>query len=153
MARWVKSLIEGARGNEAESGPLKPALVRELFSAQTVIPLPDPLPGLGALHPHFLSYGLGISLRDYRGYKVATHTGGLRGMVSRVFVVPDAKLGVVVLTNQESGEARYALAYRLLDAGLGAPVTDWISAFPEANKKDEARTEPALSRQSQSRAN
>ncbi|HEU0092842.1 MAG TPA: DUF3471 domain-containing protein, partial [Vicinamibacteria bacterium] len=86
----------------------------------------------------FLAYGLGFNLRDYHGRKLVTHTGGLSGMVSRVALVPEEHLGVVVLTNQESEGGRDAIAYRVLDAFLGAPATDWIPAFKEAERVDEA---------------
>jgi len=89
------------------------------------------------LKPRFLSYGLGFNLTDYRGRKLVTHTGGLSGMVSRVALVPEEGLAVVVLTNQESGGGRDAIAYRLLDAFLGAPPTDWIPAFAEAERRGE----------------
>ena len=36
------------------------------------------------------------------------------------------------MTNQESGGGRDAIAYRVLDAFLGAPATDWTPAFREA---------------------
>ena len=92
---------------------------------------------MAALNPRFLSYGLGFSLRDYRGRKLVTHTGGLSGMVSRVALVPEEGLAIVVLTNQESSAGRDAIAYRVLDAFLGAPATDWIPAFKEAARLDE----------------
>jgi hypothetical protein len=73
-------------------------------------------------------------------------------MVSRVILVPEERLGIAVLTNQESGEARDALAYRLLDAGLGAPATDWIPAYRMAREAEVARTKAAVERQSAARA-
>jgi hypothetical protein len=60
---------------------------------------------------------------------MATHTGGLPGMVSRLLLIPEEDLGVVVLTNQESGPGRDALAYGLLDRARGkASGVDWIRA-------------------------
>jgi len=58
-------------------------------------------------------------------------------MVSRVALVPEEGLAIVVLTNQESGGGRDAIAYHLLDAYLGAPPTDWIPAFADAERRDE----------------
>jgi hypothetical protein len=81
-----------------------------------------------------------------------THTGGLPGYVSRVMMLPEAQLGVAVLTNQESGEAFDAIAYHVVDHYLEAvpepvlaarnnpstqvmkpsparPATDWIAAY------------------------
>jgi hypothetical protein len=54
--------------------------------------------------------------------------------VSKVVLVPELKLGVVVLTNQESGAAFQAVSWRVLDAYLGAPATDWVAAYVEAVK-------------------
>jgi CubicO group peptidase (beta-lactamase class C family) len=144
MARWGAALLEaGARSGAA--GPtrvLTPRLVQEMWSAQTVMPIADVPPSLAALKPRFLAYGLGFTVRDYRGRKMVTHTGGLSGMVSRVALVPEENLAVVVLTNQEASGGRDAIAYRVLDVFLGAPATDWAPAFREAARvaADKART-------------
>jgi CubicO group peptidase (beta-lactamase class C family) len=138
MARWVTALLEAGASSTAAASALTPRLVQELWTAQTIMPITEPAAPLSALRPRFLAYGLGFNLRDYHGRKLVTHTGGLAGMVSRVALVPEEHLGVVVLTNQESGAGRDAIAYRILDAFLGAPATDWIPAFKEAERLDEA---------------
>ena len=136
MARWVTALLQ-AGSPAAPAAGLTPRLVQELWNAHTLMPIAEPASSLTALKPRFLSYGLGFSLRDYRGRKLVTHTGGLSGMVSRVALVPEEGLAIVVLTNQESGGGRDAIAYHLLDAFLGAPPMDWIPAFAEAERRDE----------------
>jgi CubicO group peptidase (beta-lactamase class C family) len=73
---------------------------------------------------HFRGYGLGWSLMDYRGHLVASHGGGYDGMFSRVVLVPEADLGVVVLTNSMTGIST-PLTYRVLDAFLGGDEVDW----------------------------
>ena len=45
----------------------------------------------------------------------STHTGGLPGYVSKVAMVPDARLGVAILTNQESDAAFEAIVNRIMD--------------------------------------
>ena len=55
----------------------------------TPIPIGDPPPELAALRPNFNGYALGFGVRDYRGRKALTHTGGLPGYVSRVAMIPD----------------------------------------------------------------
>ena len=94
------------------------------------IPLPtgNPPPAFAALRANFAAYGLGWFLRDYRGYKIVYHDGGLAGMLSRAFMVPDKKLGVVVLTNGETS-AYQALAWYVLDYYLDAPKTDWVARY------------------------
>ncbi|MGA2132293.1 MAG: hypothetical protein ABSH50_08380 [Bryobacteraceae bacterium] len=43
------------------------------------------------------------------------HAGGLPGYVSQVTLIPDMKLGVVVLTNQEAGGMFTSVTYRAVD--------------------------------------
>jgi hypothetical protein len=58
-------------------------------------------------------------------------------------MVPELGLGITVLTNQESGEAFDAIAFRILDDYLGAPSFDWIDAFRKAHDRIAARTRDA----------
>ena len=118
---------------------------REMWSAQTVLPLSEPSKPLAALHPNFAAYGLGWSLRDYRGHKLVTHTGGLPGYVSRVLLVPSLNLGIAVLTNQEARGGFEAPTFAILDAYLGAPRTDWVAAFKAADEEKTKKAELAVS--------
>jgi CubicO group peptidase (beta-lactamase class C family) len=72
----------------------------------------------------FAGYGLGWGLRDYRGHLKVSHTGGYDGMISSVSMLPDQKLGIVVLTNGLKAPIN-ALAHYTFDAFLGRPETDW----------------------------
>ena len=45
--------------------------------------------GAGADAANFHGYALGFDIRDYRGQKLVTHTGGLPGYVSRVAMLPE----------------------------------------------------------------
>ena len=45
------------------------------------------------------AYGIGWSMYDYEGYQVINHAGGHWGFASKTSVLPDLKLGVVVMTN------------------------------------------------------
>ena len=112
---------------------------REMWSAQTITPQSDPPPHLSALRSNFSAYGLGWGLTEYRGLKTVSHTGGLMGYVSRVTLVPDLNLGVVILTNQQSGGAFQSLTYRILDHYMNAPATDWIAAFKKSEEMGLAR--------------
>jgi CubicO group peptidase (beta-lactamase class C family) len=144
LARWVGMLLEcGTDGPPAEPARclLQEASIRELWSAQTVRSTKTPKP-LAALEPHLAAYGLGFGLSDYHGRKIVTHTGGLPGYVSRITLVPEERLGIVVLTNQESGPAFQSVTQHVLDGFLGAPdpPVDWIEAFAAA---EEARAAEA----------
>jgi hypothetical protein len=96
------------------------------------MPIGTSRPGLEPARPDFLFYALGLNVRDYRGRRVLTHTGGLPGYVSRVLWVPDLRLGIAVLTNQESGAAFDALTNSIVDGYLGGGDTDWFAAYRRA---------------------
>ncbi|MHB1329120.1 MAG: serine hydrolase domain-containing protein, partial [Gemmatimonadales bacterium] len=45
------------------------------------------------------AYGLGWVVTSYRGARVAWHNGGIDGMLSEMWTLPDAQVGIIVLTN------------------------------------------------------
>ena len=74
------------------------------------------------LYPmHFQGYGLGIFVGDYNGKQIYWHTGGASGMVSNVCFVPEEKLGIAILTNNDNQNFFEALRYQILDAYLNVP--------------------------------
>src|SRR5262249_48745852 len=120
-----------------------------MWSAQTPIAVGNP--PLSALRSNFSAYGLGWGLNDYRGHKVVSHSGGLAGMVSRVRMVPDLKLGIVVLTNQEAGGAMEAISYHIIDYYLNAPGVDWIAGFRSVAEQRMAQAKEVEKNQSAAR--
>ncbi|UCC72823.1 MAG: serine hydrolase [Gemmatimonadota bacterium] len=89
---------------------------------------------------HFRGYGLGWGLMDYQGRKVMSHGGGYDGMFSRVALVPEERLGVVILTNGMTS-LQTALTYKILDAYLGGEDRDWTAEFVE--RAEQSRREAA----------
>ncbi len=151
MAKWVITQLNEGAINGENHRLFSRRQSREMWSAQTPIPVGDPPPPLSALRANFSAYGLGWALTDYRGHKVVSHSGGLPGMVSRVRMIPDLKLGVVTLTNQEVGGAMEAISYHVIDHYLNAPATDWISAFRSVAEQQLARAKEVEKRQSAAR--
>lgn len=131
MAKWVNVLLAG--GALPDGSRLFSAVTwRNLSTLVTPMPVSSspPLPEFAPLQRNFNGYALGLGVCDYRGRKMLTHTGGLPGYVSMVSMIPNEKLGVVVLTNQESGAAFSALTYHVLDYYMNAtPPTDWLAAY------------------------
>ena len=139
LSRWMLAQLERGvvPGTEGKKRLFSEEQSREMWAAQMVLPIREPSKALAATRANFAAYGLGWSLRDYRGYKLVGHTGGLPGYVSRVVLVPELRLGIAVLTNQEARGGFEAPTWTLLDAYLGAPSTDWVAAF----KADDAERE------------
>jgi hypothetical protein len=75
-----------------------------------------------------------------------SHSGGLPGYVSRVTLVPEERLGIVVLTNQESTGAYDALVQQLVDFYLGAPPFDWPAAYRRHEAEQRAAAEAAVAK-------
>lgn len=67
---------------------------------------------------HFTAAGLGWFVNDYQGYKTVYHGGGHEGMNSRTVLVPEQKLGIVILTNSMSS-IMSPLANYTIDQFLG----------------------------------
>ena len=142
MAKWL--IVQLAEGRLADGTTLlQPSTARELTTLVTPIPFGPGAPELRDVRPEFNGYGLGFFLRDYRGKKLVTHTGGLPGYVSKVAMIPEAHLGVAVLTNQESGAAFDSIVNHVLDAYLGAPSKDWIAAYQAIEQRANAQTSAA----------
>ena len=66
---------------------------------------------------HFKGYALGWQVFDYCGKKIVTHNGGADGMISQTVLIPELKIGFVILTNATSG-LYYPNLYKTLDVLL-----------------------------------
>jgi CubicO group peptidase (beta-lactamase class C family) len=135
MAKWIQLQLNRGKFPGSDARLFSEAQSREMWSAQTILPTNDTPEPLAGLKPNFASYGLGWALRDYRGRKLVGHTGGVAGFVSRVMLVPEESLGVVILTNAESGGAFDSILFHVLDHYFHAPRTDWVAAFKTADEQ------------------
>lgn len=132
VAKWLIAQLDSGRTGSARLWSQRAQ--RTLWTGVTPMPFGVPTGPLGAVAPQFRLYALGFDVQDYRGIKIATHTGGLPGYVSEVTFVPSLKLGIAVFTNQESGAAFRSVSYRVLDHFMGAAPTDWRAVFDSLEK-------------------
>jgi len=143
MSRWIR--LQLRRGELADGSRLFSAEVsRTMWSAHTSIQISEQgrkrYPST-----HFRAYGLGWGLMDFLGHKIVTHSGGFDGMFSRVALVPEENLGLVVLSNSMTGLPT-ALMYRILDAFLGDELRDWSSTALIAHEQSLQRREERVER-------
>jgi CubicO group peptidase (beta-lactamase class C family) len=138
MAKWAMVQLDSGRVADG-SRLFSPATTRQLWSLVTPMPIGNPPPELEHLRANFNGYALGFIARDYRGKKMLSHTGGLPGYLSMVTLIPELKLGVVVLTNQESGNAFQSITYRLLDHFMGAPPVDYPAILKRLEVRQQER--------------
>lgn len=128
MANWVR--LHLGEGEFEGQRVLSTEVVAEMQTPQTIQRLEGPMK---QIHPdsHFLAYGFGWSLYDYHGRKIVEHGGAIDGMRALVAMMPEGKLGMVVLTNRGGSLLPAALMYRVFDAYLGNPEHDWSTEMLE----------------------
>lgn len=106
----------------------------EMWQLQTIIPVITKAP----YNTHFSGYGLGWFLSDVKGYKQVGHTGGLEGIVTQITLLPELNLGIIVLTNQQSGAAFSAITNTIKDSYLGIQSEDYVTKYSTSLKENEA---------------
>jgi len=104
-----------------------------------------------AVNPsHFSAYGLGIFETDFNGRQVYTHTGGADGFVTNTCFVPEEKLAITILTNNDNQNFFELLRYQLLDAYLAMPFVNRskkaLNNFREEQSKLVQKTEALQAR-------
>lgn len=151
MARWALLQLNHGKVPSTDKQLFSEKQSRELWSPQTIVPINDPPAPLRALKTNFAAYGLGWFLRDYHGRKLVGHTGGVAGFVSRVMLVPEENLGVVVLTNAEQSGAFDSVLYHILDSYFGVPTSDWISDFKSAADEEQKKADEVMKKQAAAR--
>lgn len=141
--RWMRTQLNGGMLDDKRIVP--GAVLRETHTPQNLI---RPIPARNrALFPssHFFAYGLGWFLQDYHGRIVLSHGGGMDGMLSLTVLLPEEKLGVVVLTNYDEQDLYRAIPYRVVDAYLDVEPRDWSGELLEERRRRLAREKAAES--------
>lgn len=139
MARWlIVQLQSGALPGDSRRRLFSEATAREMHSPQVAGAASGWPDYLAPLRSDFAALGLGWRLSSYRGYKLVSHDGALPGFLARVMMIPERKLGVVVLENSMSGVMQ-PVSQLLLDRMLNVqPPFDWLAGF---QKLEQLRSE------------
>jgi CubicO group peptidase (beta-lactamase class C family) len=142
MAKWTKMQLSIGDPKGAGTAPhlISEAAQHRMWSMLIPIDIePQPTPELKAVQPQFLGYGEGWYLSDYQGHRMVWHGGEFPGTVSLLTLLPELHLGIVVLTNQESGNVLDAITLHVLDEYLQNPRTDWLKAYLAVEKLTQSR--------------
>jgi CubicO group peptidase (beta-lactamase class C family) len=132
LSKWVIAQLDSGK---YDSGRLFSAKRHaDMWTPQTILPLRNIKP----YKTFFKNYGLGWQLADINGHLQVSHTGGLEGIVTQVTMFPETKLGIIVLTNQQSGAAFNAISNTIKDRYLGIQNPDHVAALSaEARQKED----------------
>jgi len=138
ISKWmIMQLQNGKYGSEKQYQLFSKKEQDEMWQLQTIIPTSTKVP----YNTHFYGYGLGWFLSDVKGYKLVTHTGGLDGIVTQTTLFPELNLGIVVLTNQQSGAAFTAITNTIKDSYLGIPYSNYIEIYSKREKDNIAEAD------------
>lgn len=133
MVRWLqvqlsseKTLVQPATLNEMHSIQIGDPSVRHFGYPEDLI--------------YNFGYGFGWVLGTYKGHYYAWHNGGIDGFISNVSLLPQDKIGVIVLSNS-STDGHYIvniICNSILDQLLHSGATDWVAKL--GKKREEIKT-------------
>ena len=135
MIKWVRFQL--AQGKVGGKSLVSPSALGETHTAQMVIPVGADSRQTNP-YTHMSAYGMGWFLQDYRGRQLDQHGGNIDGMSAMVALMPEEKIGMVILTNANGSPMPTIALYRALDALLGQPPRDWSGAFQKGAEKARA---------------
>ena len=118
MGRWLLARLGRAS--------LSPQLLATLHA-----PAAPPVGALPFPELHDLGYALGNQAYSYRGHRLQLHGGSQLGFASQVAVLPEAQVGVSVLTNTFGSRLPLALALTLVDHLLELEPIPWGERLAE----------------------
>jgi CubicO group peptidase (beta-lactamase class C family) len=155
MAQWLRMLL--AQGTFEGKSVVKADTIAEVLKPQMLLANIG-YPAARQAQPHFYAYGLGWFLQDYKGRLLAMHTGSLYGANALAAIVPEERLGLVILINAGPVEFRHAFMYDVVDRFLGSRDKDWnadllklyggLYAEEDAERAESLRKRPAKTKPS-----
>jgi CubicO group peptidase (beta-lactamase class C family) len=137
MSQWIRLMLGGGtfEGKQIVSARGFNDIVRKQISVGDSLPFAD------------ANYGLGWLMSDRNGHPLIFHPGGVPGFNAMVEVVPDQRLGFVVLVNAGSGLDE-AITDLVFDIMVGKPESPTVNAGSEPQgeaAKNAATAGPATS--------
>ena len=117
VANWI--IMQLNRGKFKDKEIFSRAVLDKTLIPRNAIKIPAYNPN-NPVKRHFLTYGLGWFMQDYRGKLLVEHSGGYDGMVSRTSFMPEIGAGLVILTNTDDNNIITTLMNQIYDYYLGA---------------------------------
>lgn len=131
LSNWL--ILQMNEGKSNDKTIFSKEVHHDMWTSQTILPQRNAYPYTS----NFKTYGLGWQLMDVNGHLQVSHTGGLDGIVTQTIMIPDIKLGIIVLTNQQSGAAFSTISNTIKDSYLGFPKFDHLAYLSQERKSKE----------------
>ncbi|KAK1232777.1 hypothetical protein PQX77_004102 [Marasmius sp. AFHP31] len=131
-ATWLQVLLLEGKDPRTGEEVVPGDVIRKIASGVTV----------WKTEPSFLElspvvYGGGQGRGVYRGHNFIEHGGGAPGYRTQMIRLPDSKLGVAVLSNDDDHGFSFmgVIKYQIIDAALGLPAIDWDTRYKDMVQK------------------
>lgn len=139
MARWLRFQIN--RGELEGKRLISERSMEEMHSPQIIFPTTAAM-RRARLVETVAAYGLGWQVMDFRGRKLLWHSGNADGMPSYMAILPDQRIGVVVLVNSWIAPTLHgAIVSRVFDTLLGLEPRDFSGEALPGVRAQRAREE------------
>lgn len=125
MTNWLKVHMNNGQFDEQRLIGIEN--LREMQKPQIIYPTDGINEAL--LGDAINTYGMGWFIDSYKNHKLIHHSGGVEGHTLIIGFLPQANIGVIVLTNLASNPLKDALFYECLDCATGVLDTDWNAKF------------------------
>nr|WP_294794463.1 serine hydrolase domain-containing protein [uncultured Mucilaginibacter sp.] len=132
MSKWVMALLNNGKVGARQIIPA--AAIAATRAPQDVVGMVRRLSG----KTDYSLYGLGWHLEDYAGHNLVMHDGGVTGYVSSVALVPEERLGIIILTNTDQNDLYEALKWELIDVFLKLPFRNYSEQYLTRAKNGKA---------------
>src|SRR5687768_5158455 len=110
VAQWVR--LQLGAGKFAGKQLISSGNVAQMHTPHTIIRNEPPW-SLYFPEAHLMAYGMGWFLNDYKGRLAVHHGGNIDGMSSLVAMLPEEKMGAVVLTNMNGSMLPSVMVHRI----------------------------------------
>lgn len=121
MAQWVRLML--GRGVFEGKRLVSEQSFSELYKKRITVAGP-------------VGYGLGWFLREWNGYQVVEHGGNIDGFTALVAMIPDKKLGFVLLTNENTTPIAGSAMNLVWENILGKPAAPKPTPNPVPQSSD-----------------
>ena len=144
MAKWVRFQL--AKGKAGDRQLITSGNLTEMWLPNTHIRQASEMEKSLTPNGHLAAYGMGWFLQDFNGHLAVHHGGNIDGFSAMVAMLPDEKLGVVVLTNLNGTFLRDILWAYILDAYTNGKPRDFSPQYQQvmAGARKQAQEAEAL---------
>lgn len=136
LAKWVSIFMNNGKYKNIEI--LSPEIINKLTSPQTILRVSEESLSFGT---HFRTYALGWFTYDYQGVKILEHDGSMPGYISKVAMIPEKNIGIIILNNGFDMFCNDALMLAITDIVLEKTGNNWIEYYQTQKRESDQYTE------------